>query len=81
MLNLYLSKNGYDGMTPDEREIYEDLLEHRRNKKKQDSGDEQDEDKDSLDCDQMTYNRLAGDTFCEAMVCYMSDVVNCIYLN
>ena len=70
MLNLYFSEIDYDGMTPKEREIYEDLLEYRKEKEKKENGCEPVEDRDRPD-----------DTICEAVVWDMLDVVNSIYLN
>jgi len=73
MLNLYLSENDYDGMTPKEREIYEDLLEYRR---KKEGVDEKDEDSHFEEQD-----RFVGDTFCEAVVCDIFSAFNSIYFN
>ncbi len=72
MLNLYLSENEYDGMTPKEQEIYEDLMEHRKDKKKKDSNYDTDEEQDRLD---------DSDIIREAVVYDIFSVINAIYLN
>ncbi len=75
MLNLYLSENEYDGMTPGEREVYEDLIEHRKEKKKKDSNYDPDEKQDRLD------DHLDGDTIRKAVVYDIFSVIKAIYLN